>query len=92
LTGEAIDVLVRAAELRGDEIPLAARVVSVADAYSAMTTRRAYSEALATQAAVGELRVNAGSQFDPLVVEAALVVLARDETRTIALTHGATAA
>jgi putative nucleotidyltransferase with HDIG domain len=73
--------------LSADEIPRAARVVSVADAYSAMTTRRAYSEALAPQAAVGELRVNAGSQFDPLVVEAALAVLTRDETRTMALTH-----
>jgi HD-GYP domain-containing protein (c-di-GMP phosphodiesterase class II) len=74
--------------LRADEIPRPARVVSVADAYSAMTTHRAYSDALAPQAAAGELRVNAGSQFDPLVVEAALTVLTRDETRTIALTHG----
>jgi putative nucleotidyltransferase with HDIG domain len=73
--------------LSADEIPRAARVVSVADAYSAMTTRRAYSEALAPEAAVGELRVNAGSQFDPLVVDAALAVLTRDETRTMALTQ-----
>ena len=64
--------------LRGDEIPLAARIVSVADAYSAMTTRRSYREALDPEIAVRELRANAGTQFDPAVVDAALVVLARD--------------
>jgi HD-GYP domain-containing protein (c-di-GMP phosphodiesterase class II) len=53
-----------------------------------MTTHRVYSEALAPQAAARELHVNAGSQFDPLVVDAALAVLTRDETRAIALTHG----
>jgi putative nucleotidyltransferase with HDIG domain len=72
--------------LRAEQIPLAARVVSVADAYSAMTTRRPYSTALAPEAAASELRVNAGSQFDPRVVEAALAVLMRDPKRPIALT------
>jgi len=74
--------------LEADEIPRAARVVSVADAYSAMTTHRAYSDALAPQVAAGELRGNAGSQFDPLVVDAALAVLTREEPPTMALTHG----
>ncbi len=78
--------------LRADEIPLAARVVSVADAYSAMTTRRVYREALSPQVAIGELQVNAGSQFDPVVIAAALVVLARDLDGTISLTDGADAA
>lgn len=78
--------------LRADEIPLAARVVSVADAYSAMTTRRIYRDALTPQVAIGELRVNAGSQFDPVVVEAALAVLARDLGGAISLTDGADAA
>jgi putative nucleotidyltransferase with HDIG domain len=78
--------------LRADEIPLAARVVSVADAYSAMTTRRVYRDALTPQVAIRELRVNAGSQFDPVVVEAALAVLARDLGGAMSLTNGADAA
>ena len=51
--------------LRGDEIPLAARVVAVCDAYDAMTTDRAYSTAVGHEAACQELRDMAGSQFDP---------------------------
>jgi HD-GYP domain-containing protein (c-di-GMP phosphodiesterase class II) len=78
--------------LRADEIPLPARVVSVADAYSAMTTRRIYRDALTPQVAISELRVNAGSQFDPVVVEAALAVLTRDRGDAISLTNGADAA
>jgi diguanylate cyclase (GGDEF)-like protein len=56
--------------LRGDEIPLAARVVAVCDAYDAMTTDRAYSSAVGHDAACQELRDMAGSQFDPQVVAA----------------------
>jgi putative nucleotidyltransferase with HDIG domain len=78
--------------LRADEIPLAARVVAVADAYSAMTTRRIYRDALAPQVAVRELRTNAGSQFDPVVVEAALAVLTRDVAVSDSLTEGVDAA
>ncbi len=78
--------------LRGDEIPLAARVVAVADAFSAMTTRRTYREPMAPGVAVRELRAHAGSQFDPHVVEAALVVLARDEHIEISQTNGTDAA
>jgi putative nucleotidyltransferase with HDIG domain len=78
--------------LRADEIPLAARVVAVADAYSAMTTRRIYRDALAPQVAVRELRTNAGSQFDPVVVEAARAVLTRDVAVSDSLTEGVDAA
>jgi putative nucleotidyltransferase with HDIG domain len=65
--------------LAGEQIPLAARVVSVADAYSAMTTRRSYRAARPHAAAIAELSANAGTQFDPAVVAAALVVLAEEE-------------
>ncbi len=78
--------------LRADAIPLAARVVSVADAYSAMTTRRTYREPMTPGKAMGELRQHAGSQFDPVVVEAALAVLARDAHIEIPATNGADAA
>ncbi|MFP5380323.1 MAG: HD-GYP domain-containing protein, partial [Vicinamibacteria bacterium] len=64
--------------LRGEQIPLEARVVAVADSYSAMTTRRTYRAPMAPSAAAAELCACAGSQFDPRVVDAALVVLARD--------------
>lgn len=63
--------------LAGQEIPLAARVVAVAAAYSAMTTQRPYRPALSHEAAISELRANGGTQFDPRVVAAACVVLAR---------------
>jgi diguanylate cyclase (GGDEF)-like protein len=58
--------------LAGEEIPLGARVVAVCDAYEAMTADRAYRKALSVQAARAELRANAGSQFDPAVVDAFL--------------------
>jgi putative nucleotidyltransferase with HDIG domain len=51
-------------------IPVASRIVSVCDAFSAMTTDRPYRPALDFDAARGELREGAGSQFDPAVVEA----------------------
>jgi HD-GYP domain-containing protein (c-di-GMP phosphodiesterase class II) len=62
--------------LRGDDIPLAARVVAVCDAYDAMTTDRAYSTAIGHDAACQEVRDMAGSQFDPQVVAAFLAEVA----------------
>ncbi len=53
------------AGLRRDEIPLLARIISVADVYDAMTSDRAYRKALPHGAAVVEIGRCAGSQFDP---------------------------
>jgi HD-GYP domain-containing protein (c-di-GMP phosphodiesterase class II) len=64
--------------LKGEEIPLAARVVFCCDAYSAMTTDRPYRKAMSRDAALEELRRNAGSQFEPRVVEALQRVALRD--------------
>jgi HD-GYP domain-containing protein (c-di-GMP phosphodiesterase class II) len=61
--------------LRGEEIPLAARVVFVCDAYNAMTTTRPYRAALPHEQAISELVSNAGTQFDPEVVAAMLRVV-----------------
>ncbi|MGH2892817.1 MAG: bifunctional diguanylate cyclase/phosphohydrolase, partial [Solirubrobacteraceae bacterium] len=58
--------------LRGDEIPLGARIVAVCDAYEAMTADRSYSAAVPHEVACQELRRSAGTQFDPGVVEAFL--------------------
>lgn len=56
--------------LGGAEIPLAARIVAVADAYLAMRENRPYREPLSREAALRELRDCAGTQFDPACVEA----------------------
>ncbi len=56
--------------LKGDEIPLLGRIVSVADAFDAMTTDRPYSKAMTFEAAVARLRFLAGKKFDPASVDA----------------------
>jgi diguanylate cyclase (GGDEF)-like protein len=56
--------------LAGAEIPLGARIILVADAFEAITADRPYRPAQSEHAALEELRDNAGSQFDPVVVEA----------------------
>jgi diguanylate cyclase (GGDEF)-like protein/putative nucleotidyltransferase with HDIG domain len=56
----------------GDEIPLEARILAVADAYEAMTSDRSYKTALGPDDAASELRRGAGRQFDARVVEALL--------------------
>jgi putative two-component system response regulator len=56
--------------LRGDQIPLEARIVAVVDAYDAMTTNRAYRPSRPPAEAIQELRRCAGVHFDPEVVEA----------------------
>jgi two-component system cell cycle response regulator len=61
--------------LSGEEIPLAARVVAACDAFDAMLSERPYCPGLPVEDAVRELRGNAGSQFDPAVVEALVEVV-----------------
>jgi|GEM_PF-940945 len=64
--------------LKGEEIPLGARIVSVLDAWDAMTSDRPYRKALGRAAALGQLKSAAGTQFDPKVVDAFLRVEARE--------------
>lgn len=56
--------------LKGDEIPFLGRVVSVADAFDAMTTDRPYSKAMTYETAVARLRFLSGKKFDARCVEA----------------------
>ena len=56
--------------LTGESIPLAGRIICVADAFDAMTTNRPYRKGLSVKTAVGELQKFSGKQFDPVCVEA----------------------
>ena len=69
------------AGLKGSEIPLAAQIISVADSYDAMTSERPYRIALRPKQALRELRANAGTQFNPVVVEAFIQVVIEERRR-----------
>ena len=51
--------------LKGDEIHLVARIISIADTYDAMTTSRVYRKGLSKEVAYKEIEKGAGTQFDP---------------------------
>jgi HD-GYP domain-containing protein (c-di-GMP phosphodiesterase class II) len=65
--------------LRGEEIPLVARIVRTCDAFSAMTTDRPYRAGRPVDEAVAELHRCSGTDFDPQTVEALATVVARDD-------------
>ena len=65
--------------LRGEEIPEAAAIVTVADSFDAMTHDRPYKARLSVSAAIAELRACAGTQFSPRVVAALLALHERGE-------------
>lgn len=57
-------------QLSGDSIPLGSRIIAVCDAFDAITSDRPYCEKMSPEAALEEIRRCAGTQFDPVVVEA----------------------
>jgi HD-GYP domain-containing protein (c-di-GMP phosphodiesterase class II) len=57
-------------KIAGEKIPLPGRIISVADAFDAMTSNRPYREKMDFRSAYHELKKNAGKQFDPEIVEA----------------------
>lgn len=61
--------------LKGEEIPLSARIVMVADAYDSMVTDRPYRKRLSQEEATRQLSQGRGTQFDPVVVDAFLKIL-----------------
>ncbi|HYI35619.1 MAG TPA: diguanylate cyclase [Thermoleophilaceae bacterium] len=68
--------------LAGDSIPLASRIVFVADSFDAMTSHRPYNSPRTPDEALRELRACAGSQFDPVVVEAFRAAWAEQQARS----------
>jgi len=58
--------------LKGDNIPLMSRIVSVTDSWEAMTAHRPYKSPMRKEQALQEIRLNSGTQFDPKVVDAFL--------------------
>jgi HD-GYP domain-containing protein (c-di-GMP phosphodiesterase class II) len=70
--------------LEGDAIPLAARIVAVADAFDAMTTARPYRAALPAAVALRELQRESGPHFDPRCVEVLEALLPRQAVPALA--------
>ena len=88
-TGRPVAAIVRATHehydgngypdgLAGEQIPLAARIIAICDAYEAMTSTRSYRAALPYDEALAELRRCAGSQFDPRLTEVFLRLLQQE--------------
>ncbi|MCM8775060.1 MAG: GAF domain-containing protein [Candidatus Omnitrophica bacterium] len=65
--------------LRGDEIPIGARIVSVVDSFFAMISKRTYREQMSIPEALVEIEANKGTQFDPHVVDCFMKVIKRKE-------------
>ncbi len=66
--------------IKGEAIPYEARILAICDAYDAMTSERPYRSALSHDAAVQELDLNIGTQFDPALAEAFIGLVARGLT------------
>jgi len=65
--------------IKRNKIPLISRIISIVDAYDAMTNDRPYRKALSKQDAVVELKKNAGTQFDPHLVDKFINIIKREE-------------
>lgn len=66
------------AGLKGENIPIIARIISVADAYDAMTTNRPYRKSLSTREALRRLNESAGTQFDKDIVDSFVQIISQD--------------
>jgi HD-GYP domain-containing protein (c-di-GMP phosphodiesterase class II) len=61
--------------LLGDQIPMVARIIGVADTFDAMTTTRPYQQAMTLEYVLAKMRSMSGSRFDPLVIDAFLTAV-----------------
>jgi diguanylate cyclase (GGDEF)-like protein len=67
--------------LKGEEIPVRARILTVVDSYDAMTNTRVYRKALPKSVALAEIKKNAGSQFDPEMTKIFVSILEKEADR-----------
>lgn len=74
--------------MRGEDIPLAARILRLADSYAALTDARPFRPALTAEAASSEIVDRAGIEFDPAVVDSFLVLAPIKELESFAKTDG----
>ena len=65
--------------LKGDNIPIRARLIAVVDAYDAMTTDRPYRKKLSHEEAIKELLDNKGTQFDPKLVDIFMSIFSKKQ-------------
>ncbi len=72
--------------LRGDDIPIASRIISCCDTWNAMRTDRAYRKALSYEVAMEELRRVSGTQLDAHIVEALVELVAAEEAKSLGKT------
>ena len=70
---------------KGEEIPLSARIMAVADVFDALVSKRSYKEPFSFEKAMDIIREGAGTQFDPQIAE--IFIEAADEVREISLAH-----
>jgi HD-GYP domain-containing protein (c-di-GMP phosphodiesterase class II) len=88
---EAFDGKGYPAGLRGDEIPIGSRIVSVMDSFDAMVSSRPYRKGMPLEEAIKRLEADTGKQFDPIVTPR-FIALARDGASTVFDATGASLA
>ena len=71
------------AGLKGEDIPLIARIIAVADSYDAMTSKRSYRDALPQKVVRHEIACGLGSQFDPVIGKLMLDIIDEDKEYTL---------
>lgn len=72
--------------IQGSDIPLVSRIISVVDAFDAMTTKRSYKSKISVKEAIIELKENAGTQFDSVIVEKFIEIYQEKENKTEQMT------
>ncbi len=74
-------------QLKGEEIPLGARIIAVADSFDAMNSARAYRDALSENVIIDELKKGRGTQFDPEVIDSFLKLIENNNSYFFAKTE-----
>jgi len=67
--------------LKGEAIPIVSRILSVADAFDAMTNDRVYRKAMSYEEAIDEIKRNSGTQFDPAIVDVFLEIMEKHKIK-----------